>query len=60
MSKTSADHLRYDVLIGSEGFAGSAVTRELADAGRKVHVIEKRMHIAGNAHCSFEALVGER
>lgn len=39
----------FDVLIVGAGFAGSVVARQLADAGRRVQVLEKRAHIAGNA-----------
>lgn len=38
------------VLIVGAGYAGSVVARELADAERRVHVIDKRPHIAGNAY----------
>lgn len=44
-----------DVLIVGTGFAGSVVARELADADRKVLVIDKRPHIAGNAYDSYDA-----
>jgi UDP-galactopyranose mutase len=37
-------------LIVGAGFAGSVMARELADAGHRVHVIDKRPHIAGNAY----------
>ncbi len=37
-------------LIVGAGYAGSVMARELADAGRRVHVIDKRPHIAGNAY----------
>ena len=37
-------------LIVGAGYAGSVMARELADAGRHVHVIDKRPHIAGNAY----------
>jgi UDP-galactopyranose mutase len=37
------------VLIVGAGYAGSVMARELADAGRRVPVIDKRPHIAGNA-----------
>jgi UDP-galactopyranose mutase len=37
------------ILIVGAGYAGSVMARELADAGRRVHVIDKRPHIAGNA-----------
>lgn len=43
-----------DVLVVGAGFAGSVVARELADAGRKVLVIDKRPHIAGNAYDSID------
>jgi UDP-galactopyranose mutase len=36
-------------LIVGAGYAGSVVARELADAGRRVLIIDKRPHIAGNA-----------
>lgn len=38
------------ILVVGAGFAGSIVARELADAGHKVLVIDKRPHIAGNAY----------
>ena len=38
------------VLIVGAGLAGSVMARELADAGRRVHLIDKRPHIAGNAY----------
>ncbi|HEX5960880.1 MAG TPA: UDP-galactopyranose mutase [Rhodanobacteraceae bacterium] len=37
-------------LIVGAGYAGSVTARELADAGLRVHVIDKRPHIAGNAY----------
>lgn len=37
-------------LIVGAGFAGSVTARELAEAGWRVHVIDKRSHIAGNAY----------
>ncbi len=38
-----------DVLVVGAGFAGSVVAERLASAGRRVHVIDRRSHIAGNA-----------
>ena len=38
------------VLIVGAGFSGSVVAVELANAGRRVHIIDKRPHIAGNAY----------
>lgn len=42
-------------LIVGAGFAGSVVARELADAGRRVHIIDRRPHIAGNAYDEMDA-----
>ena len=39
-----------DYLIVGAGFAGATCARELADAGKRVLVIDKREHIAGNAY----------
>ena len=39
-----------NVLIVGAGFAGSVMARELADAGHRVQVIDRRPHIAGNAY----------
>lgn len=43
-------NLSSTTLIVGAGFAGSVVARALADAGRRVHIIDKRPHIAGNAY----------
>ena len=40
----------YDYLIVGAGLFGSVCARELTDAGKKVLVIEKRPHIAGNVY----------
>lgn len=42
--------MAYDYLIVGAGFAGSVCARELADAGKRVLVIDKRDHIGGNAY----------
>jgi len=39
-----------DTLIVGAGFAGATTARMLADAGERVLVIDKRPHVAGNAH----------
>jgi UDP-galactopyranose mutase len=41
--------LTHHFLVIGAGFAGSVIARELADAGRKVLVLDKRGHIGGNA-----------
>ncbi|GLW61721.1 UDP-galactopyranose mutase [Hydrogenophilus thermoluteolus] len=42
--------MKTDILIVGAGFAGAVCARELAEAGRKVLVIDKRSHIGGNAY----------
>ena len=39
-----------NILVVGAGFAGAVVAHELANAGHKIQVIEKRNHIAGNAY----------
>lgn len=40
----------YDYLIVGAGLYGSVMARQLTDAGKKVLVIDKRSHIAGNVY----------
>lgn len=44
-----------DTLIVGAGFAGATTARELAEAGERVLVIDKRPHIAGNAYDRLDA-----
>ena len=44
-----------DTLIVGAGFAGAVTARELAEAGERVLVIDKRPHIGGNAHDKLDA-----
>ena len=41
---------KYDFLIVGAGYAGAVCARQLADAGKKVLVVDKRSHIGGNAY----------
>ncbi len=43
-------HADCDILIVGCGFTGSVVARYAADMGKKVHIIERRAHIAGNMY----------
>src|SRR3546814_14360802 len=56
-SAVGADGMKFGVsnrmvnaLIVGAGYAGSVMARELADAGCKVRLIDRRPHIAGNAY----------
>ena len=40
----------YDTIIVGSGCAGATVARKFADAGKKVLVLERRGHIAGNCY----------
>ena len=42
---------RYDYLVVGAGLYGAVFAREAKKAGKKVLVIEKRPHIAGNVFC---------
>ncbi|MGZ8239511.1 MAG: FAD-dependent oxidoreductase, partial [Methylobacter sp.] len=43
--------MKKNILVVGAGFAGATIARELADSCRyKVHVIDQRNHIAGNAY----------
>ena len=42
---------RFDAIVVGAGFAGTVAARQLAEvSGRKVAIIEKRSHLAGNAY----------
>lgn len=43
------------ILVVGAGFSGAVIARELADAGRPVRVIDRRGHVAGNAHDQVNA-----
>ena len=38
------------ILVVGAGLSGATIARELADIGYKVHVIDRRNHVAGNAY----------
>jgi len=38
-----------DVLVVGAGFSGATAARIVAEAGYRVHVIDRRPHVAGNA-----------
>jgi UDP-galactopyranose mutase len=42
--------MNYDFLIVGAGFSGAVVAEQLANAGLKILIIDKREHLAGNAY----------
>ena len=42
--------MKADILVVGAGYAGSVVAERLASAGKKVRVIDRRPHLAGNAY----------
>lgn len=42
--------MNYDAIIAGAGLAGSVAARTLADAGRRVLVVEQHRHIGGHCH----------
>ena len=46
--------MRTDILVVGAGYAGSVVAERLASAGRRVHVIDKRHHVGGNAYDEYD------
>lgn len=40
----------FDVLIAGAGYAGAVCARSLAEGGKRVLVLERRSHVAGNAY----------
>jgi len=45
----------YDALIVGAGFSGATVAEQFARAGKKVLVIDRREHLAGNAYDSYDS-----
>lgn len=46
--------MKYDVLVVGAGFAGATISRKMAEKGKKVLLIDKREHIAGNMYECFD------
>lgn len=44
----------FDVLIVGCGLCGMVAARELAERGKKVHIIEKRNHVGGNIYDFYD------
>ena len=50
MKKDGEFDMNYNSIIVGAGFAGAVAARALAEAGRRVLVLEKHDHIGGNAY----------
>jgi UDP-galactopyranose mutase len=46
--------MKTDILVVGAGYAGSVVAERLASAGKRVVVLEKRPHVAGNAYDEYD------
>ncbi|MES2995444.1 MAG: UDP-galactopyranose mutase [Verrucomicrobiota bacterium] len=46
------------ILVVGAGLSGTVISRELAEAGYRVHVIDKRSHVAGNCHTGRDEETG--
>src|SRR5262245_41454564 len=42
--------MNIDYLIVGSGLTGAVIARTLADAGREVLVVDRRVHVGGNVH----------
>ena len=47
-----------DFLVVGSGFFGATVARQLAEAGLRVRVIDKRAHIGGNCYSAVDPVTG--
>ena len=51
---------KYDFCIVGAGLSGSTIARLAAEDGKKVLVIEKRDHLAGNTFDEIDSMTGIR
>ena len=54
LCNSKGNNMKYNFLIVGAGYAGAVAARELADAGHKVLVVDKRSHIGGNAYDTLD------
>ena len=55
MNVTTSSLSALDVLVVGMGFAGLTAARTLADAGFRVHLVDRRNHVGGNAFDTTDA-----
>mgnify|MGYP001156584544 CR=1 FL=1 len=46
------------VLVVGAGLSGAVIARTLAEAGQRVHLVERRAHLAGNCHTARDPQTG--
>lgn len=46
------------VLVVGAGLSGAVIARTLAEAGQRVHLVERRPHLAGNCHTARDPQTG--
>lgn len=54
VSPTRPESTMFDYLIVGAGFAGSVLAERLASDGKKILIVDKRSHIAGNAYDHYD------
>ncbi|HUT43824.1 MAG TPA: NAD(P)-binding protein, partial [Desulfobacterales bacterium] len=50
--------MSYDLVVVGSGFSGSVIAERVANAGKKVLLLEKRSHIGGNSWSEIDAETG--
>lgn len=51
------NHMKKILVVGA-GLSGAVVARQLAEAGHDVHVVDSRLHVAGNCHSERDQETG--
>ena len=52
------DYSKYDLIVVGAGFYGATVADKIAERGKKVLVLERRNHVAGNAYSHRDEKTG--
>lgn len=42
--------MKYDYIVVGAGLAGGILARKLAESGKRILIVERRNHIAGNTY----------
>lgn len=52
---TASREFAFDYLVVGAGFSGSVIAEQLASSGKKILVVDRRTHIAGNAYDHYDS-----